>query len=83
TSDKRHCPCTCTSCAQAPALALPHAAQPAAVPLARPNANQLDLFPQGLTDMGANAPAGAPSNLDFLRYITWRYFTKRKLHVES
>ncbi|PWA44714.1 hypothetical protein CTI12_AA524280 [Artemisia annua] len=45
----------------------PQAAQPAAVPSAGPNANPLDLFPQGLPDMGANAPAGAPGNLDFLR----------------
>ncbi|KAI3811918.1 hypothetical protein L1987_16614 [Smallanthus sonchifolius] len=43
-------------------------AQPAAaVPSAGPNANPLDLFPQGLPDMGANAPAGAAGNLDFLR----------------
>lgn len=41
-------------------------AQPAAVPPSGPNANPLDLFPQGLPDMGSNAPAGA-GNLDFLR----------------
>ncbi|GKC40849.1 translin-associated protein X, partial [Tanacetum coccineum] len=62
---------------------VPSAAQPAVVPSAGPNANPLDLFPQGLPDMGANAPAGAPGNLDFLRYIALRYFTKRKLHVGS
>ncbi|KAI3717560.1 hypothetical protein L1987_69261 [Smallanthus sonchifolius] len=45
----------------------PQAAQPAAVPSTGPNANPLDLFPQGLPDMGANAPAGAAGNLDFLR----------------
>nr|GEZ13887.1 ubiquitin receptor RAD23d-like [Tanacetum cinerariifolium] len=50
-----------------PPAQLPQAAQPAAVPSAGPNANPLDLFPQGLPDMGANAPAGAPGNLDFLR----------------
>lgn len=38
------------------------------VPSTGPNANPLDLFPQGLPDMGANAPAGgAAGNLDFLR----------------
>ncbi|KAK9052265.1 hypothetical protein SSX86_028893 [Deinandra increscens subsp. villosa] len=43
-------------------------AQPAGVvPSAGPNANPLDLFPQGLPDMGANAPAGGAGNLDFLR----------------
>lgn len=35
-----------------------------AVPSGRPNANPLDLFPQGLTNVGSNAGAG---NLDFLR----------------
>ncbi|KAI3825211.1 hypothetical protein L1987_06689 [Smallanthus sonchifolius] len=45
----------------------PQAAQPTAVPSTGPNANPLDLFPQGLPDMGANAPAGAAGNLDFLR----------------
>ncbi|KAI3906373.1 hypothetical protein MKW92_017899, partial [Papaver armeniacum] len=44
--------------AQAPQPALP-------VPSAGPNANPLDLFPQGLPNLGANA-AGAGS-LDFLR----------------
>ncbi|GJW97787.1 nucleotide-binding alpha-beta plait domain-containing protein [Tanacetum coccineum] len=39
--------------------------------------------PGGLPDMRANASAGAPGNLDFLRYIALRYFTKRKLHVGS
>ncbi|XP_076928846.1 ubiquitin receptor RAD23d-like [Bidens hawaiensis] len=43
------------------------ATQPAAVPSTGPNASPLDLFPQGLPDMGANAPAGAAGNLDFLR----------------
>ncbi|KAK3035218.1 hypothetical protein RJ639_033852, partial [Escallonia herrerae] len=38
-------------------------AQPA-VPSAGPNANPLDLFPQGLPSVGSNASAG---NLDFLR----------------
>ncbi|XP_071703220.1 ubiquitin receptor RAD23d-like isoform X1 [Rutidosis leptorrhynchoides] len=42
-------------------------AQPPVVPSTGPNANPLDLFPQGLPDMGANAPAGAAGNLDFLR----------------
>ncbi|KAH0700310.1 hypothetical protein KY285_014562 [Solanum tuberosum] len=35
-----------------------------AVPSSGPNANPLDLFPQGLTNAGSNAGAG---NLDFLR----------------
>ncbi|KAA8532714.1 hypothetical protein F0562_032747 [Nyssa sinensis] len=39
--------------------------QPAPVPSGGPNANPLDLFPQGLPNMGSNA-AGA-GNLDFLR----------------
>ncbi|XP_071692060.1 ubiquitin receptor RAD23d-like [Rutidosis leptorrhynchoides] len=44
------------------------ATQPPVMPSAGPNANPLDLFPQGLPDMGANAPAGgAAGNLDFLR----------------
>ncbi|KAI3729509.1 hypothetical protein L6452_18169 [Arctium lappa] len=43
------------------------ATQPAAVPASGPNANPLDLFPQGLPDMGTNAPGGAAGNLDFLR----------------
>lgn len=41
------------------------APQPAAIPASGPNANPLDLFPQGLPNMGAN-PAGA-NTLDFLR----------------
>lgn len=45
----------------------PQATQPAAVPSSGPNANPLDLFPQGLPDMGTNAPGGAAGNLDFLR----------------
>ncbi|KAJ4821869.1 Ubiquitin receptor RAD23c [Turnera subulata] len=40
-------------------------AQPAPVPSAGPNANPLDLFPQGLPGMGAGA--GGAGNLDFLR----------------
>ncbi|XP_028768683.1 ubiquitin receptor RAD23d isoform X3 [Neltuma alba] len=40
-------------------------AQPAPVPSSGPNANPLDLFPQGLPNVGAGA-AGA-GNLDFLR----------------
>ena len=43
----------------------PQPAQPAPVPSSGPNANPLDLFPQGLPDMGSGA-AGA-GNLDFLR----------------
>lgn len=45
----------------------PQATQPAAAPATGPNANPLDLFPQGLPDMGTNAPGGAAGNLDFLR----------------
>ncbi|KAL7221540.1 hypothetical protein ACSBR1_023487 [Camellia fascicularis] len=41
----------------------PQAPQPA-VPSSGPNANPLDLFPQGLPTVGSNASAG---NLDFLR----------------
>ncbi|XP_028245248.1 ubiquitin receptor RAD23c-like isoform X5 [Glycine soja] len=43
----------------------PQAAQPASVPSSGPNANPLDLFPQGLPNVGSGA-AGAGS-LDFLR----------------
>ncbi|KAF5750143.1 putative uv excision repair protein rad23 [Tripterygium wilfordii] len=57
--------------AQAPAAASPlaQAQQPAALPTSGapatgPNANPLDLFPQGLPNMGTNASAGT---LDFLR----------------
>ncbi|XP_058193971.1 ubiquitin receptor RAD23c-like [Rhododendron vialii] len=39
-------------------------AQPAPVPSSGPNANPLDLFPQGLPNMGSNAAGGG--NLDFL-----------------
>ncbi|XP_060191176.1 ubiquitin receptor RAD23d-like isoform X1 [Lycium barbarum] len=39
-------------------------ASQATVPPSGPNANPLDLFPQGLTNVGSNAGAG---NLDFLR----------------
>ncbi|KAI8527651.1 hypothetical protein RHMOL_Rhmol12G0092400 [Rhododendron molle] len=38
--------------------------QPAPVPSSGPNANPLDLFPQGLPNMGSNAAGGG--NLDFL-----------------
>ncbi|KAG8659727.1 hypothetical protein MANES_02G067800v8 [Manihot esculenta] len=41
-----------------------HAEQPAAPTSGAPNANPLDLFPQGLPSMGSNASAGT---LDFLR----------------
>lgn len=56
----------------APAVAVPPPAvnpQPAAVPPSGPNANPLDLFPQGLPDVAANTPAGGGGggNLDFLR----------------
>ncbi|KAL3501703.1 hypothetical protein ACH5RR_036152 [Cinchona calisaya] len=51
--------------AQPPQAAQP--AQPAAVPSSGPNANPLNLFPQGLPSVGSN-PAGANTNtLDFLR----------------
>ncbi|KAL3824081.1 hypothetical protein ACJIZ3_020110 [Penstemon smallii] len=40
-------------------------AQPAPVPSTGPNANPLDLFPQGMPSMGANA--GGANTLDFLR----------------
>ncbi|KAA8529264.1 hypothetical protein F0562_033937 [Nyssa sinensis] len=43
----------------------PLPAQPAPVPSSGPNANLLDLSPQGLPDMGSNAAGGG--NLDFLR----------------
>ncbi|KAL5070623.1 hypothetical protein RYX36_021510 [Vicia faba] len=48
-----------------PAAAATQAAQPAPVTSSGPNANPLDLFPQGLPNIGAGA-AGAGS-LDFLR----------------
>ncbi|XP_004497101.1 ubiquitin receptor RAD23c-like [Cicer arietinum] len=48
-----------------PAAAAPQAAQPAPVTSSGPNANPLDLFPQGLPNIGSGA-AGAGS-LDFLR----------------
>ncbi|KAI3818307.1 hypothetical protein L1987_12111 [Smallanthus sonchifolius] len=53
----------------APAQAVPpgQPTQPAAAPATGPNANPLNLFPQGVPDMGGNAPAGAAGNLDFLR----------------
>nr|GEX08659.1 ubiquitin receptor RAD23d-like [Tanacetum cinerariifolium]GEZ07757.1 ubiquitin receptor RAD23d-like [Tanacetum cinerariifolium] len=52
-----------------PPVQAPQATQPAAAPTSGPNANPLNLFPQGLPDMGGNAPAGAGAggNLDFLR----------------
>ncbi|KAK8930477.1 putative DNA repair protein RAD23-3 [Platanthera zijinensis] len=46
-----------------PPAHVPPPVQPA-VPSSGPNANPLDLFPQGLPSMGSNAGAG---NLDFLR----------------
>ncbi|XP_008775144.1 ubiquitin receptor RAD23d-like [Phoenix dactylifera] len=46
-----------------PPVQAPQAGQPA-VPSSGPNANPLDLFPQGLPSMGSNAGAGS---LDFLR----------------
>ncbi|KAM1942242.1 hypothetical protein ACFX15_010739 [Malus domestica] len=45
----------------------PQSAQPASAPPSRPNANPLNLFPQGLPNVGAGAGAGAAGNLDFLR----------------
>ncbi|KAK4260860.1 hypothetical protein QN277_003924 [Acacia crassicarpa] len=45
--------------------AAPQEAQPAPVPSSGPNANPLDLFPQGVPNVGAGG-AGA-GNLDFLR----------------
>ncbi|KAL3378089.1 hypothetical protein AABB24_004159 [Solanum stoloniferum] len=56
-----------TPAAPASGQAINPAAQDAsqlAVPSSGPNANPLDLFPQGLTNAGSNAGAG---NLDFLR----------------
>ncbi|KAF4394317.1 hypothetical protein G4B88_018467 [Cannabis sativa] len=51
--------------ANSPAIIPPvQASQPAAAPTVGPNANPLDLFPQGLPNVGANTGAG---NLDFLR----------------
>ncbi|XP_062103130.1 ubiquitin receptor RAD23c-like [Humulus lupulus] len=51
--------------ANSPAIIPPvQASQPAAAPAVVPNANPLDLFSQGLPNVGANAGAG---NLDFLR----------------
>ncbi|KAC9456374.1 hypothetical protein E3N88_45794 [Mikania micrantha] len=56
--------------------------QPAvAVPSTGPNANPLDLFPQGLPDMGANAPAGAAGNLDFLRNSPQAYILFQALRA--
>ncbi|XP_014513403.1 ubiquitin receptor RAD23c-like isoform X2 [Vigna radiata var. radiata] len=51
--------------ANPPAAAAPQTAQPAPVTSTGPNANPLDLFPQGLPNVGSGA-AGAGS-LDFLR----------------
>ncbi|XP_027099998.2 ubiquitin receptor RAD23c-like [Coffea eugenioides] len=48
-----------------PPAQLPPSTQPAAVPSSGPNANPLDLFPQGLPNLGSN-PAGA-NTLEFLR----------------
>ncbi|KAM1716227.1 hypothetical protein ACFX11_024215 [Malus domestica] len=50
--------------ANPPAANLPAQVPQPAAPTGGPNANPLDLFPQGLPNMGANAGAG---NLDFLR----------------
>ncbi|BFG26339.1 hypothetical protein CerSpe_126130 [Prunus speciosa] len=50
--------------ANPPAANPPAQAPQPVAPTAGPNANPLDLFPQGLPNMGANAGAG---NLDFLR----------------
>ncbi|KAL6010375.1 hypothetical protein ACLOJK_000806 [Asimina triloba] len=54
--------------ANPPALQAPPSAPPPAVPVpvpsSGPNANPLDLFPQGLPNVGSNAGAGT---LDFLR----------------
>ncbi|XP_050384436.1 ubiquitin receptor RAD23d [Argentina anserina] len=47
-----------------PAINPPTQAPQAAAPTSGPNANPLDLFPQGVPSVGANAGAG---NLDFLR----------------
>ncbi|XP_050374444.1 ubiquitin receptor RAD23c-like [Argentina anserina] len=47
-------------------ISAPQSAQPASAPSAGPNANPLDLFPQGLPNLGAGAGTGA-GNLDFLR----------------
>ncbi|KAI3749364.1 hypothetical protein L2E82_19974 [Cichorium intybus] len=45
----------------------PPPTQSVGVPSSGPNSNPLDLFPQGLPDMGTNAHAGgAAGNLDFL-----------------
>ncbi|XP_054808246.1 ubiquitin receptor RAD23d-like isoform X1 [Prosopis cineraria] len=57
-------PASAAQAGNAPSAA-PQAAQPAPVPPSGPNANPLDLFPQGLPNVGAGA-AGA-GNLDFLR----------------
>ncbi|CAM8940014.1 unnamed protein product [Rhodiola kirilowii] len=57
------------SVARTPASGQPSPARqpaPAQAPSAGPNANPLDLFPQGLPNIGGNA-AGAAGNLDFLR----------------
>ncbi|KAL8196375.1 hypothetical protein R6Q57_024670 [Mikania cordata] len=52
-----------------------------AVPSTGPNANPLDLFPQGLPDMGANAPAGAAGNLDFIRNSPHAYILFQALRA--
>ncbi|KAL6969836.1 Ubiquitin receptor RAD23c [Sarracenia purpurea var. burkii] len=54
-----------TGLAASSPVQLPPPVQPAPVPSGGPNANPLDLFPQGLPNMGSGA-AGA-GNLDFLR----------------
>ncbi|KAL6505726.1 Ubiquitin receptor RAD23c [Orobanche hederae] len=60
---------TSASVPSGPAVNVPaqpqQAAQPAPAPTTGPNANPLDLFPQGFPNMGANA--GGANTLDFLR----------------
>ncbi|KAL8052850.1 hypothetical protein ABFX02_05G031900 [Erythranthe guttata] len=51
--------------APAPVANVPAQPQPAPVPSVGPNANPLDLFPQGFPTMGSNA--GGANALDFLR----------------
>ncbi|CAH1447703.1 unnamed protein product [Lactuca virosa] len=64
-------PATAAPPVQGPPAVIPQTTQPPAVLPSGPNANPLDLFPQGLPDMAANAAAagggGGGGNLDFLR----------------
>nr|KAJ0192156.1 hypothetical protein LSAT_V11C800453190 [Lactuca sativa] len=65
-----YCPAELPPAVGVPPLPGLQAAQPppATVVLpSGPNSNPLDLFPQGLPDMGTNALVGAAGNLDFLR----------------